>query len=80
MNRQMTRLFCRRGNECGNQLPGQIPNVGAGHHTLRSCEDFQRLIPEYLAKDLAPARALLFEDHVHACVALPARVGAGSRG
>jgi hypothetical protein len=50
-------------------IAGADSNVGAGHHTLRSCEDFQRLIPEYLAKDLAPARALLFEDHVHACVA-----------
>jgi hypothetical protein len=45
------------------------PSAEPGMHKLRSCQDFQALIPAYLEKNLGEGRTLLFRDHVHQCVA-----------
>ncbi len=62
-------VVAQAGQRVWKSITGVAESVDLSAHTLRSCGDFQSLIPGYLSKQLAPARALLFEDHVHACVA-----------
>jgi len=59
-------------SQAGKRVWGAIsgtPSAALSLHKLRSCEDFQGLIPEYLGESLPEARRLLLEDHVHQCVA-----------
>jgi ferric-dicitrate binding protein FerR (iron transport regulator) len=62
------KVVAQAGDRVWKSIAEAAP-AGAAAHILRSCNDFQSLIPAYLAKELQPARSLLFEDHVHACVA-----------
>ncbi len=61
-------VVAQAGDRVWKSIAG-APAAKLGAHTLRSCDDFQALIPGYLGKQLAPARAMLFDDHAHACVA-----------
>ena len=63
------KVIAQAGDRVWKSIAKSAPVANANPHTLRSCEDFQALVPGYLGKQLAPARAMLFEDHVHACVA-----------
>ena len=63
------RVVDRAGERVWKSIAGESPIADPNSHTLRNCDDFQALIPSYLEKQLAPARAMLLEDHVHACVA-----------
>jgi hypothetical protein len=62
------RMVSDAGERVWSSITGS-PAAELSLHTLRSCEDFQSLIPAYLGKNLPEARRLLFEDHVHQCVA-----------
>jgi hypothetical protein len=62
-------VVAQAGQRVWKSITGAASTSDLSPHTLRSCEDFQALIPDYMGKQLAPARAFLFEDHVHACVA-----------
>jgi len=63
------RQVTQAGDRVWKSIAEASPVTGVDPHTLRSCADFQSLIPAYLAKQLVAARALLFEDHMHSCVA-----------
>ena len=61
-------LVSHAGERVWSSITGS-PTAELGMCTLRSCADFQALIPAYLDKNLPEARRLLFEDHTHRCVA-----------
>jgi hypothetical protein len=61
-------MVSQAGERVWSSIAG-APTVELSLHTLRSCEDFQTLIPAYLDKNLPEPRRMLFEDHVHECVA-----------
>lgn len=57
------RVWAKLSNETAT---ASAPAARVEH--IRNCDDFQKLIPEYLSGSLSPARSLLFEDHTHECI------------
>jgi hypothetical protein len=62
-------VVAQAGERVWKSIAGAAPVSDLSARTLRSCADFQALIPGYIEKQLVPARAMLFDDHVHTCVA-----------
>lgn len=61
------RVWARLQQEAAAGAPAvAAPAPVAG--SLHGCEDFRSLIPAYVKGELAPARALLVEDHTRTCV------------
>jgi hypothetical protein len=63
------KVVAQAGERVWKSMAGAPVSAELDSHMLRSCEDFKQLIPTHLRNQLTPARSLLFEDHVHACVA-----------
>ena len=49
--------------------PSTAASAPAPVDKLRSCADFQALMPAYLARTISESSALLLQDHLHECVA-----------
>ena len=50
-------VVAKAGERVWKSITGAGSTPDLNSHTLRSCADFQALIPSYVGKQLAPARA-----------------------
>ena len=59
------RVWARVSEEAAREVsPAEAVETA---EAIRGCDDYQSLIPDYLARRLTPARTLLLEDHSREC-------------
>jgi FecR protein/Protein of unknown function (DUF3352) len=68
MENRAARVWSRIGQEFQEREKNSDPNFSSVPK-FTSCNDYRILIPDYIAGRLSSARALLFTDHTHECVA-----------
>lgn len=72
MNAAGDRVWQRVSQEAAFASTAQVVSI-------RGCEDVRTLLPQYRSGQLAPARALLVESHLHECVACRRQTETGKR-
>jgi FecR protein/Protein of unknown function (DUF3352)/Putative zinc-finger len=68
MENAAARVWARLGHEFREERKIEDQNYSSVP-TFQNCHDYRALIPDYIAGRLPSARALLFKDHTHECVA-----------
>ncbi len=63
------KVVSRASERVWESITGEPSTFDASASRLRNCADFQALIPAYVEQRLPAGRVMLFDDHVHGCVA-----------